>query len=363
MPTLHRFPAALLHNLKIAQCSTAKTLAVVKGDAYGYGLSHAYPVLRGNVQGFMVSNVEEAVQLTDIAASLYPTDTNKIVVLGPVFSTPDIIQCAGRGFVVCLSSLDQARLLTTFIKQYHLNKVEVWIELDIGLNRSGVSIKDLEYLYNNATDALYLSTIYAHYPNSECFSAIRASDSVFKDLTTKFCVEKSLNGSNGILYSTNSYDWIRPGIMLYGNIHPFTEKGITYYGQDAGLQQSMQLIAQVIHTRQVTAMQTAGYGDSCVTFTSDKKLALLDVGYSHGYPRIGKAPIWFVRQQCCAYTIDKSCVFMNQMLVDITNVPDVHCGDTVIVLGHNVNPLDKIADMSKLSANDISCAIGRLPSG
>ena len=86
----------------------------------------------------------------------------------------------------------------------------------------------------------------------------------------------------------------------------------------------------------------------------------MPIGYSDGYMRCltGKGEVLIKGKR--APVIGKIC--MDQLMVDLTNIPDVKVGDEVILLGETPNgpiPLQEIADKVGTNRNEILSTVSR----
>ena len=92
----------------------------------------------------------------------------------------------------------------------------------------------------------------------------------------------------------------------------------------------MQLETRVSYVKAVAPGDTVGYGRA---FLADRPLrvATLPVGYGDGYPRAcsGRASVLLHWQLCPV--LGRVC--MDQMMVDVSHVPDVAAGDTAVLMG------------------------------
>ena len=90
----------------------------------------------------------------------------------------------------------------------------------------------------------------------------------------------SLANSAAILrYPETHFEWVRPGIMLYG-CSPFAEET----GSELGLRPAMTLASELIAVQNLKRGDTVGYGG---TFTAERemKIGVVACGYADGYPR------------------------------------------------------------------------------
>lgn len=94
-------------------------------------------------------------------------------------------------------------------------------------------------------------------------------------------IKGSLCNSAGIVnFPEHHYDWVRPGIILYGSA-PVIDKS----AHELDLQPAMDFSAQIIALQTVQADNAIGYG-SRWTAQKDTRTALVSVGYGDGYPRV-----------------------------------------------------------------------------
>ena len=131
--------SALQHNFSLAQQTApdSKVMAVIKADAYGHGM---VPVARAleSAHAFAVASVEEAMTLRTAGI------TKTIVLLEGIFSEQEL-QLADQHrleFVIHMDSqidwLENAR---------PKNKFHVWLKVDTGMHRLGVSPDNARALY------------------------------------------------------------------------------------------------------------------------------------------------------------------------------------------------------------------------
>ena len=82
----------------------------------------------------------------------------------------------------------------------------------------------------------------------------------------------------------------------------------------------------------------------------DKKLAIIPVGYSHGYMRqLGKDAYVLIKNKEVKI-IGK--ILMDQMYIDVSSLEEVKIGDEVVLLGDGVEA-EKVAEFSGTIADDI----------
>ena len=99
---------------------------------------------------------------------------------------------------------------------------------------------------------------------------------------------------------------------------------------DAGLKPVMRLVTVVTQVHPLRAGETVSYGR---TYTAEKDgvVAVLAAGYADGYPRL-------LSNRACVSVHGRRCpvlgrVCMDQMIVDVTDVPGVKAGDQAVLFG------------------------------
>jgi len=104
----------------------------------------------------------------------------------------------------------------------------------------------------------------------------------------------------------------------------------------------------------VKAGECLGYDESH-PLTRDSVIATLSAGYIDGYPRlnsIGEVEIRGMRAPVAGL------VCMDQMMVDVTGIPQAHEGDEVILLGGSIG-VDEYASLGGLNRNESLARTGR----
>jgi len=165
-----------------------------------------------------------------------------------------------------------------------------------------------------------------------------------------FAVRHCCNSAGTFAWPEYHLDMVRPGIILYGEQPSDT---VTL----DGLVPAMRLCAVVAQVKTLRAGDAVGYG---CTFHAPRELrtATLLVGYADGYPRALSNRGTVSIHGRPARVLGRVC--MDQTVVDITDIPDVHAGDTAIVFGGGAaDSAAEIARMTGTISYEILCGIGR----
>ena len=99
--------------------------------------------------------------------------------------------------------------------------------------------------------------------------------------------------------------------------------------------ETLRFCTSVAQLHDVARNEIVGYGDD-MPLTRDSKIATICVGYGDGYPRSlsnGNGQV-LIRGKLCPVI---GLICMDQAMVDVTDVPDVQEGNTVVLLGGGID--------------------------
>lgn len=140
--------------------------------------------------------------------------------------------------------------------------VTVWMKLDTGMHRLGVRPEEAEAFYQrlsqckNVRQPVNVVSHFARADEPTCGATERQLD-IFTTFTEGKPGLRSIAASGGILlWPQSHYDWVRPGIILYG-VSPLDDRST---GKDFGCQPVMTLTSSLIAVREHKAGESVGYG-------------------------------------------------------------------------------------------------------
>ncbi len=119
------------------------------------------------------------------------------------------------------------------------------------------------------------------------------------------------------------YDFVRPGLLLYGLVPPPLHTTLA-------LRPVMSLTSRVVAVKGVRAGETVGYGARFVA-ARPTTLAVVPAGYADGLDRRLEGRGWVLIRGRRAPIV--GAVSMDMLTVDVTDVGDVGPGDEVVCLG------------------------------
>ncbi len=317
---------ALAHNIQTLRSHLPpRTLfaLVVKADAYGHGLvpvsRHA---LASGADWVAVATVQEGVALREFEIDA------PVLVLAPALSL-EAKQVVFYDLRTLVERLETAVALSKEAQRQG-KKVRVHLKIDTGMSRFGVlPEKAVELALQIASlPSVELEGVATHFADAvhsekftnkqfECFQKILCELKA-KGIHPKIC--HCANSAALALYPFMALDMVRVGLFAYG---------IKHLPIDWDLKPVLTWKTRIMAMRELPPNRNVGYG---LTYTTQKtsRIATLGVGYGDGYPRAlsnkGEVLIHGKRAPICGL------VAMDQMMVDVTHIPEAEIGDEVSLI-------------------------------
>lgn len=309
-----------------------KVMAVVKADAYGHGSVRVAETLQEKADYFAVATLSEGIELR--AAGI----RNPMLILG--YTSPlEYEQLLRYNIIPAIYDVDEARLLDSVAKNSG-KKALIHIAVDTGMSRIGFrddaegvsAVKEISLLENTVIEG-----IFSHYATADCEDKAFAKEQKrrfdsFINLLEKEGIEiplKHMSNSAGAIEFDENYDMVRLGIALYG-LYPSDEVD----KEKVKLNPAMEVISHVIHVKDIEKGTGVGYGQ--IYKASDKRrIATVAVGYADGFKRCLTGKGYVLIHGRKAPLTGKVC--MDQIMVDVTDIPDVKVGDKAVILGKSGN--------------------------
>lgn len=319
--TINLDKSALEHNLnRVKQYApNAKILAMVKTNAYGHGLIEAADALT-EADAFGVARLPTAIDLRHAGF------TQPIVLMAGVLNEDELELALEHELTLVVHTHYQFDLL-----EHAKASCPLWLKIDTGMGRLGFLPDEFETALERAkaiTDDLVL---FSHLANADQPEHPRnqAQLELFLSLTKDLPYPRSLANSAGVIGLPGAhFDWVRPGIMLYG-VSPLQNQ----LAKDLDLKPAMSFYGRVIAIRTLQVGDYVGYGDT-YRCTKETTVAVLGSGYGDGLPRVlDKAAHVTILGQTCSII---GRVSMDLITVDITGC-NVKVGDAAMFWGEGLD--------------------------
>ena len=308
-------------------------MLVMKADAYGHGdVRVALMFQELGVHMFAVSNIDEAVSLREAGIN------GEILILG--YTSP-----------LHARILYDKRLTQTIASEEYASAlvrrnlpIQCQFAVDTGMNRIGIDGDNPEacsVIIHRYAKRLKINGIFTHLCVADTdekdniaftleqmrkFKAV--ADSV-KDLNLLYV--HCCNSAAGLKYLSKYYEEfssvgkiVRLGIMLYG-LKPDYSNTLP-----EGIHPALTWKSCITCVKQLHVGESVGYGR---TFVSDHEMyiATVPTGYADGYDRhLSNAGHVLIHGKI-APIVGRIC--MDQLMVDVTEIPEAAMGDVVILLG------------------------------
>lgn len=323
---------ALKYNYQFLQTKSpsSKVVAVIKANAYGHGAVEFAKALP-QADAFAVSRILEAIELRKSGIK------QPILLLEGCFSPDELQSAATLGFHTIVHNLRQLEEL----EQTRLSQaIQVWIKVDTGMHRLGISPEQIDSYYQrikasvNAKDEIGFAS---HFNCADDLNdnATEQQIAVFEQATHAYPGPKSLSNSAGVLHwPAAHYDWMRPGIALYG-ITPCENST----GKAEGLRPVMTLQSKLISVRKHKKGEPVGYAKKWVA-SQDTCIGVVAMGYGDGYPRTAKSgtPVMVNGRRASI----AGNVSMDMITIDLGPNATDKVGDPVVFWGDKL-PVEEIA--------------------
>ena len=155
---------------------------------------------------------------------------------------------------------------------------------------------------------------------------------------------KHICNSAGIMeFDHHRYDMVRSGIITYG-LYPSDEVDMTALA----LTPALSWKSHVVNIMEPKMNRGISYGATYVT-DHPCRIATVSIGYADGYPRSLSNKGWVLIRGKKAPIAGRVC--MDQMMVDITEIPDVEIEDIVTLIGTDGDQRISVENMADLSGS------------
>jgi alanine racemase len=308
-----------------------KVMAMVKAFSYGGGSFEIANVLQHHQADYLaVAYADEGVGLREkgvhIPIMVMNTNEESFESLLQYNLEPEIY------------NLDQLKRFAGFLKHKEVKDFPVHIEIDTGMHRLGFKEDDILELINvlNSCQKISIKSVFSHLVGADEKVHDKFTEYQIEDFNSfvehlekglNYKIEKHILNSSGIVrFPEAQFDMVRLGIGLYG----FDPTGIL----DKKLLKvsSFKTIVSQIH--QIKKGETVGYGRVGVAI-EDKKVAVINVGYSDGFPRAFSNGVGEVLINGVIAPVFGN-VCMDMTMIDVTGI-EVKQGDEVTIFGDGLS--------------------------
>nr|WP_302958809.1 alanine racemase [Ruthenibacterium lactatiformans] len=306
-------------------------MAIIKADAYGHGAIQVARLLEHKCAFFGVSSILEAMELRRAGLQ------TPILILGytPVASYPTAIR---HGIRPSIFHYEDALALSQAAQDAGLSDIPFHFALDTGMSRIGFQATAAaadQCARIAALPRLKAEGLFTHFATADSADLTRSQKQAelfyrFDDMLRQRGVEipiRHMDNSAGIMNFDHPCEMVRSGIITYG-LYPSAEVNPDILSLNPAL--SWQ--CRITHLKRLEAGREISYGGTYVT-PHTTRVATIPVGYADGYRRSLSGKFYVLIRGRKAPILGRVC--MDQLMVDVTDIPDVQMDDPVVLIGRS----------------------------
>lgn len=339
--------AALQHNLSVVRrsASQSKVLAVVKADAYGHGLVPVARALAAASDALGVATFEEGQALKQAGID------RPVLLMEGVLSASQLQQAAELGFHIVVHQPWQLAML---LEAKLSRPLVVWLKVDTGMHRLGIAAHGCALFWQqlqnspSVTDVVLMSHLAC--ADEPQHPLNQQQGALFAQLRQAVGARQAsfANSAATLEYPDFHYEWVRPGLMLYGAT-PFEHAPAA----ERDLHPVMHLQSRIISRTRVAAGESVGYGATW-TAAQDTDVAVVAIGYGDGYPRHLAADAQVLIQGLRCNILGR--VSMDMITVDVSALPQAGPNTEVTLWGPGL-PVEEVARWANTVNYELLCQV------
>lgn len=333
-------------------------MAIVKADAYGHGAIQVARLLKDKCAFFGVSSMLEAMELRRAGLD------NPILILGytPVSAFPTAVR---NGIRPSIFHYEDALALSRTAVELGVSKAPFHFALDTGMSRIGFQATTAaadQCARIARLPGIFAEGLFTHFATADSADLSRSQkqaelfyrfDSMLRERGVEIPI-RHLDNSAGIMNFSHPCEMVRSGIITYG-LYPSDEVDRSRLA----LTPALSWQCRITHLKLLEAGREISYGGTFVT-TKPTMVATIPVGYADGYRRSLSGKFHVLIHGKEAPILGRVC--MDQLMVDVTHIPETRLEDTVILIGKSGDAqitVEQIAAAADSFNYELVCGISR----
>ncbi|MEM6400325.1 MAG: alanine racemase [Cyanobacteria bacterium P01_D01_bin.116] len=306
-------------------------MAVVKADAYGHGaVSVAQTALKAGANWLGVATVPEGIQLRKAGIKA------PILILGATYTPEQVEAIAQWELEATLCDCKQALIFSDILETINFDSpLRVHLKLDTGMSRLGTFWQDCNEFVQLVKRLPYLSikSVYSHLATADSpdkttmdlqHQRFESAIAILKASGIEVPCFHLANSAATLSDSSLHYDMVRVGLAIYG-FYPSPHLRSTI-----DLKPVLQVKARVTHVKMIEKGAGVSYGHTFIA-AKQMRLAVAGIGYADGIPRNLSNKMQVLIRGVKVPQIGT--ITMDQIMLDISSLPDVQEGEIVTILG------------------------------
>ncbi len=334
-----------------------RLIAVVKANGYGHGgVAASWAALKGGADMLGVGSPQEGAELRKAGV------TEDILVLGGAFPDQldlvvsyDLIQGVYEKDI--LFELDK-------LAQKAGKPIRIHLKVDTGMGRLGFRPEEMVDIWKLILNlkGIKVEGVFSHFATSAPLDREYSNFQIrrFQKLRNQFHNMEihiplwHISNSGGIVNLPEAcFNMVRSGLLVYG-LYPSDKKT-----SSLNIIPALTWKSRIVSLKRLHKGESVSYGRSWIA-KKDELIGVIPLGYHDGYDRkLTNRGEVLVRNKRVKIIGD---ICMDNMMVLLTDIPDVRVGDEVVLIGRmgqeSISPHD-VANWSQTISYEVLCRIGR----
>jgi alanine racemase len=333
--------SAIINNLQCFQdLTSAQVMAVVKANGYGLGITEVAKVVSTAGADYCgVARVDEALELRRAGVTL------PIQILGYTHNDR-FLEAIGKDITLTIFHPEQVDIVRSAAAQAG-RTAKVHVKVDTGMSRLGatpeMAFEIVKRFYKKP--GVSLEGIFTHYACADELDnpLTGLQEKLFLDLVSEIQssgiqipIVHAANSAATLTRPSSHLDMVRVGIALYG-MKPSNDLSLP-----SNFKPTLTWKAQISSILHLPPGRGISYGHAYVT-KGHETIGVVPVGYGDGYRRVlgNQVLIRGVR----APVVGKVC--MDQIMVQLDDIPGASHGDEVVLLGKQGNEMINAGELAE----------------
>ena len=323
-----------------------RLMAVVKSNAYGHGLiGFSKEMQKLGADWFGVDSVVEALALRKSGIK------KSILVLG--HTLPERLkEIAAYDISMTVSSFAALEAFKKIKKDFP----KIHLKIDTGMHRQGFFVKELPEIVlflKNKLPKVKVEGLYTHfaaakdpaslYDTNRQIGEFKKAVKIIEDGGFK-PIKHAAATSGAVLFPNAHFDMARIGIGLYG-LWPSSEIR-SAFSNKIKLAPVLSWRTIIGEIKEVKKGERVGY-DFTEQLSRSSRIAILPIGYWHGYPRALSSIGHVLIHGQHAKVLGR--VSMDMTVVDVSNIKNVKVGDIVTLIGKDGKEAISAEELAEIS--------------
>jgi len=323
-----------------------RVIAVVKANAYGHGAAQIGRALEDAGAAVLAcADIEEGIVLREAGVRV------PVLVFGAL-SVSDLDGIFTHDLTPTISTPSAARALQAAAAR-HDTRLHCHLKIDTGMNRLGFRHDNLRRTVPElaASGHLEIDAVYTHFatadnPEHPAFNEQRERfEAATRDLPGIGIPVRARHAANSAALLRDErvwYDFVRPGLLLYGVIPPPLASTLA-------LRPALSLHSRIVAVKGLRTGEAAGYGLKSPV-EQPASIAIVPAGYADGLDlRLAGTGVMLVRGR---RTPIVGSICMDVSMLDVTGM-DVAPGDEVVIVGEQQD--------EAITVREMAATIGTIP--